>query len=106
MGESVASGCDGRRSRDRQTIDPAQGRAGSPRDAGARLDLASRHAISGRQRSRSGVGANIVGDARAELESRLRAAHAEGDMASAATMALREYGPEILGLLLAMLRDS
>jgi RNA polymerase sigma-70 factor (ECF subfamily) len=48
----------------------------------------------------------MVGDARAELESRLRAAHAEGDMASAATMALREYGPEILGLLLAMLRDS
>jgi RNA polymerase sigma-70 factor (ECF subfamily) len=40
---------------------------------------------------------------RAELELALREAHAAGDIARVATTAIREYGPEILGLLLAVL---
>jgi RNA polymerase sigma-70 factor, ECF subfamily len=41
-----------------------------------------------------------------ELESQLRALHGSGDLPGAATLAVREYGPEILGYLYAVARDE
>jgi RNA polymerase sigma-70 factor (ECF subfamily) len=45
-------------------------------------------------------------EARLELERKLRAHHAAGEMSAAATLAIREYGPEVLGLLVAVLRHN
>ena len=47
----------------------------------------------------------MMGDARMELERRLRALHLAGDMGATATLVIREYGPEVLGLLVAVLRN-
>jgi RNA polymerase sigma-70 factor (ECF subfamily) len=46
-----------------------------------------------------------AGDSRADLERRIRIAHQSGDLRDAATLAIREYGPEVLGFLVAVLRD-
>lgn len=43
---------------------------------------------------------------RDEVEAELRRSHAEGDFDAVATLALRYYGPEVLGFLVAMRRDS
>jgi len=48
----------------------------------------------------------MVGEARAELERGLREEHEAGRIASAATLAIREYGPEVLGFLVAVLRSN
>jgi RNA polymerase sigma-70 factor (ECF subfamily) len=42
---------------------------------------------------------------RAEIERCVRAAHASGDLRHAATLVVRGYGPEVLGFLVALLRD-
>jgi RNA polymerase sigma-70 factor (ECF subfamily) len=43
---------------------------------------------------------------RDEVEAELRRSHAEGDFDAVATLAVRYYGPEVLGFLVAMRRDS
>jgi RNA polymerase sigma-70 factor (ECF subfamily) len=67
------------------------------RSVGARLDLPSAYD--------KGM-ADMVGEVRTELERRLRDEHAHGRMASAATIAIREYGAEVLGFLVAVLRSN
>ncbi len=47
----------------------------------------------------------MMGEARIDLERRLRGEHSAGDMAATATLAIREYGPEVLGLLVVLLRN-
>jgi RNA polymerase sigma-70 factor (ECF subfamily) len=47
----------------------------------------------------------MMGEARMDLERHLRAEHSAGDMGATATLAIREYGPEVLGLLVAVLRN-
>ncbi|HEU4412796.1 MAG TPA: sigma-70 family RNA polymerase sigma factor [Polyangiaceae bacterium] len=42
---------------------------------------------------------------RAEVEAALRTFHAAGDYSAVATLALRHYGPEVLGFLVAVRRD-
>ncbi|HEY1694622.1 MAG TPA: sigma-70 family RNA polymerase sigma factor [Polyangiaceae bacterium] len=48
----------------------------------------------------------MTGDERADVERIVRAEHAAGDLAGAATRVLRSYGPEVLGFLVAALRDD
>src|SRR4051812_4990922 len=43
---------------------------------------------------------------REALEGQLRALHARGELRDAATLAIREYGPELLGYLFAVARDE
>lgn len=48
---------------------------------------------------------NVESPERSSLEEGIRAAHASGDLEAAATRALRGYGPEIMGFLVATLGD-
>ena len=56
-------------------------------------------------RSRRGVYPAEVGEAGDDTEQRIREKHAAGDLDGAVTLAIRRYGPELLGFLVALHRD-